>query len=246
MFRSLNFFQKIRQLSFKSFFAFYDLIFFNLVYIDASNDCNTLAFQLAGMGTRMWEIKVTQYSCEFSNLAPPGCLQYYYGVNAGQENQQMPLTEGTVESFNFAGKIHLANQNQNICIRRELNRCRICYSADVGNFDVSSEAKDEMGVAGKSGSCCGYGPDGMGTVGYDCVIIPGASKNTAMAKSVSGGSEFCGRQLATAALGMAKPAATICCKTFTLYPISFFFLKCDFLPYSNGRSFPNPFLVRLL
>merc|ERR1712029_94412 len=74
------------------------------MYIDASNDCNTLAFQLAGMGTRMWEIKVTQYSCEFSNLAPPGCLQYYYGVNAGQENQQMPLTEGTVESFNFAGK----------------------------------------------------------------------------------------------------------------------------------------------
>merc|ERR1712156_779886 len=161
------------------------------MYIDASNDCNTLAFQLAGMGTRMWEIKVTQYSCEFSNLAPPGCLQYYYGVNAGQDNQQMPLTEGTVESFNFAGKM---------------------------------------------GSCCGYGPDGMGTVGYDCVIIPGASKNTAMAKSVSGGSEFCGRQLATAALGMAKPAATICSM---VVPFQIRFLS-DSFEFAGKESAKNP------
>jgi hypothetical protein len=27
--------------------------------------------------------------------------------------------------------------------------------------------------------CCAYGNDGMGTDGYDCVIIPGASSATA-------------------------------------------------------------------
>ena len=108
-----------------------------------------MSFQLGGMGTRMWEIKVTQYSCEYNNLAPPGCLQYYYGVVPGQANQNMPAVEGQVESFNFAGKIHLASQNQNICIRRELNRCRICYAAAAGNFDVSSKAADNMGIAGK-------------------------------------------------------------------------------------------------
>lgn len=206
-----------------------------LVYVDASNDCNTLAFQLAGMGTRMWEIKVTQYSCEFSNLAPSGCLQYYYGVNAGQDNQQMPLTDGTVESFNFAGKIHLANQNQNICIRRELNRCRICYSAAAMMFDVSSNAADDEGIAGKSGSCCGYGKDGMGTNGYDCVIIPGASKGTANKMDVQA-SEFCGRQLATAALGEAKPAATVCSM---VVPFQIRFLS-DSFEFAGKESAKNP------
>jgi len=205
------------------------------IYVDASNDCNTLAFQLAGMGTRMWEIKVTQYSCEFSNLAPSGCLQYYYGVNAGQDNQQMPLTDGTVESFNFAGKIHLANQNQNICIRRELNRCRICYSAAAMMFDVSSNAADDEGIAGKSGSCCGYGKDGMGTNGYDCVIIPGASKGTANKMDVQA-SEFCGRQLATAALGEAKPAATVCSM---VVPFQIRFLS-DSFEFAGKESAKNP------
>lgn len=31
-------------------------------------------------------------------------------------------------SYNFAGGSHLANQNQNICIRRERNICRICWT----------------------------------------------------------------------------------------------------------------------
>ncbi len=26
--------------------------------------------------------------------------------------------------------------------------------------------------------CCGYGADGMGTKGYDCLVIPGAAKMT--------------------------------------------------------------------
>ncbi|TRY80320.1 hypothetical protein TCAL_11745, partial [Tigriopus californicus] len=30
----------------------------------------------------------------------------------------------------------------------------------------------------KSGMCCGYGMDGQGVKGYDCVMIPGAEKMT--------------------------------------------------------------------
>ena len=64
--------------------------------------------------------------------------------------------------------------------------------------------------------CCGYGADGMKTTGYDCVIIPGALKGTANNMDLLA-SEFCGRQLATAALGMAKPAGTVCCKFFKVF-----------------------------
>lgn len=53
--------------------------FFTKVYVDASNSCNQLAFQLASAAattiTRSWSIKVTQYSCDYPNLAPNGCDQ---------------------------------------------------------------------------------------------------------------------------------------------------------------------------
>ena len=52
--------------------------------------------------------------------------------------------------------------------------------------------------------------DAMQMVGYDCVVIPGASK--AMGSSDLGGSEFCGRQLAS--LMSAMPRATVCSKYF--------------------------------
>ena len=48
---------------------------------------------------RQWLIKITQYSCGFPNLAPVGCLQYFYGSPSG-----------VVKSFNFDGGMHLANQ----------------------------------------------------------------------------------------------------------------------------------------
>ena len=87
------------------------------MYVDASQACNMLSFQLAGTGKRSWEIKVTQFNCNYNNLAPSGCTQYYFGSDMG-----------TVQSFNYVGGVHLAKQNQNICIRREQNMCRICYA----------------------------------------------------------------------------------------------------------------------
>ncbi len=68
--------------------------------------------------------------------------------------------------------------------------------------------------------CCSYGVDGMNTMGYDCVNIPGAEK--AAATKLMTGSNLCGRSngLVTSnadsiAVNAADPEAnskTICCE----------------------------------
>jgi len=166
------------------------------MYVDASEACNILAFQLSGDAKRSWEIKIVQLSCDFSNLAPTGCTQWFYGE-----------VEGQIQSFNFNGGQHLANQNQNICIRRELNNCQICYSAASMQFDLTTMLADDFGVQGKSGMCCGYGPMAMFTGGYDCIIIPQGSRQADGADLI--GSEFCGRGLFTIAMFPSTTAATM-------------------------------------
>ena len=101
------------------------------MYVEASDACNILSFQLAGTGKYAWEIKITQLDCFSNELAPTGCTQYHFGE-----------ISGTVQSFNYVGGTHLANQNQLICIRRELNMCRICYATAMAKnvFDISGKA----------------------------------------------------------------------------------------------------------
>lgn len=68
-----------------------------------------------------------------------------------------------------------------------------------------------MAAGGKVGTgCCGYGNNGKVTTGYDCVMIPSATKQ-ATAGVVIGANAFCGRSsgLASQATGAAK---TVCCK----------------------------------
>jgi len=73
--------------------------------------------------------KVTQYDCNFNNLAPSGCTQYFFGA-----------TSQAVQTFNYDGGAQLAEQNQNICVRRERGNCRICWSAAIAtDFDVNGE-----------------------------------------------------------------------------------------------------------
>ncbi|TRY81217.1 hypothetical protein TCAL_15482, partial [Tigriopus californicus] len=95
------------------------------MYVASSAICNDLVFVLGSsleggrIENRRWTIKVTQYSCNHPNIPPNGCTQYYFGA-----------TVGTVKTYNFDGGQHLANQNQNICIRRERGNCRICYTTE--------------------------------------------------------------------------------------------------------------------
>lgn len=72
-------------------------------------------------------MKVTQYDCNFENLAPAGCTQYFFG----------PPSQ-SVQTFNFAGGQHLANQKQQICVRRERGQCQICWTTAMDTDFVVS------------------------------------------------------------------------------------------------------------
>jgi hypothetical protein len=190
------------------------------VYFDASDDCHSLNFQLgnvatgiASIATRTWSIKVTQYSCDYENLAPNGCDQWHFGSDASNYVQTFNFQSGT-----GVGR-HLANQEQQICIRRETGMCRICYSVDNVATDIGIGGKSD-GKAGVKGTvCCGYGVDGLAGVGAigggDCIIIPGAEKADDAAQVAQ---QICGSKMGlVTASGAAGTAAdpkpkTICSK----------------------------------
>ncbi|TRY67506.1 hypothetical protein TCAL_11774 [Tigriopus californicus] len=185
------------------------------MYVDTSDACNTLTFQLGstGIGTtianRQWSIKIVQLACDDENRAPPGCTQYYYGLNAG-----------TIQTFNYQNEQHLANQRQNVCIRQERGQCQICY-APVAETDFGiSSVIDTMGFIGAS-MCCGYGEDGAGMSGFDCLVIPGAQN--VMKTGIDAGSQFCGLFL-----GEMSPTTThkTICSSQT--PFSVLFLSDNF------------------
>ena len=87
-------------------------------------------------------MQVTQYSCDFDNLAPDGCTQYFFGS-----------TTGTVQSYNFndgAGE-HLANQDQAICVRRERSNCRICWAVMAKtDFEVSGAQRERENTVART------------------------------------------------------------------------------------------------
>ncbi len=96
------------------------------MYVD-SGHCNQLIFNIGHENfIRNWNIKVTQLSCDDRNLAPKGCTKYFYGVQTGE-----------IQSYNYDGQSHLANQREKFCIRREIGTCSICYNpAADGEFDL--------------------------------------------------------------------------------------------------------------
>jgi len=163
------------------------------MYIDASDSCNSLTFQIGSATfTRSWNIKVTQYAMDFANKAPKGCLQYHF---AGDGNDDGDLDATIIRSFNWNGGMgrHLANQDYNICIRREGGIRRVCYSQDaasfLNDFLISSGMLGDAGAVnlgkglhGKSAGYCGnYGAMGKGMPAavpeFDHLQIPRASTN---------------------------------------------------------------------
>merc|ERR1711971_892419 len=156
------------------------------MYIDASDSCNSLTFQIGDQTfTRQWNIKVTQYAMDFPNKAPKGCLQYHF---AGDGNDDGDLDPTVIRSFNWnvGNGRHLANQDYNICIRREATIRRICYGQDAANFlndfliskgAVGDTATPNVaqGLWGKvTGFCGNYGTTGKGAE-FDHLQIPRAS-----------------------------------------------------------------------
>jgi len=180
------------------------------LYVEANvNDCNRLRFSLGdditttyfitntrgtiSEATRSWDISVQQIECTSLTLPPVGCTQYFWGSGVA-----------TLQSFNwrsspsatptaFAG-VHLAQQHQRFCIRRERGNCVGCFMGAVIDFQVSG-APNSAETYTMPGGCCGYaavaseglvgstaaiadnfhtGADGSTQLGWDCIIIPGA------------------------------------------------------------------------
>lgn len=128
---------------------------------------------LSSLADRNWDIKIQQYECGHINAAPPGCTQYYWGP-----------VKGDVRSYNYAGAVHIAHQNQKVCIRRERSYCYACFaleSTTVANFQISG-ANGVPNVYTSVTQACGWGGEAANGLGdasneggaYDCVIIPGA------------------------------------------------------------------------
>jgi len=171
------------------------------MYVDMGADCIDLTFQL-GSGTLepKWKIRVTQYEATYDNLAPFGCTQYYWKQDSDSDGK------GTIQSYNWNGGKHLADQNQVICIRREDDKVKICYSTtDMNDISISG-AKQETAA-----SCGGYKKTGAGTY-RDALIIPSLEtvNGVAFATPVS---NICGQSgfgTGAAAILTAGTTKTVC------------------------------------
>ena len=94
--------------------------------LEARSDCNTLSFIWTSSTTRAWNIHIMQISCEAIWKPPEGCVQHFTG------------TTGYIYSYNYAGGVHLANQQYTNCIRAERGYCSIGYTAVTStDFQIS-------------------------------------------------------------------------------------------------------------
>jgi len=187
------------------------------MYVEADVDsCNILKFNLAAsaaalpaagrtnergvaaFANRNWDITVSQIECTSDTLPPPGCTKYFWGgVNGAR----------TLTSYNFqSNTVHLANQHERFCMRRERGNCIGCFATTANaNFAISGRADnaavytdgcctyhtmDSTGIAGVTNVAntdllnplTGQGGTAAAAstqMGFDCVIIPGAFVNVA-------------------------------------------------------------------
>jgi len=179
------------------------------MYVDSNDACNELAFLLgtsavdATTVSQSWSIRITQYACDYQNLAPSGCTEYLFGSSTGQ-----------ISSYNFnnGNGYNLANQNQKICIRSEGTNCRICYSATQADVSFGGSTTTKK-YTFQTKSCCTYDADGKGTTNRDCIIIPGLSKATGGSGAGLKFNAFCGGGCLATTQDTQKSTTTTKCKT---------------------------------
>ena len=102
------------------------------VYIDAADACTTLSFNIKenSVVKPKWLISVTQYTSDFNNKAPKGCLQYFFGAD-----------KGIITGLNWnssSGKS--MDRNKRVCIRREANRSSMEYH-QAGGTEIAKGNK---------------------------------------------------------------------------------------------------------
>lgn len=165
----------------KLFFSFSDMV---TVQPAITRGVTTLA-------TRAWDITISHIECTSLTLPPNGCTKYFWNA-AGR---------AVLNNYNFVSgdtlaTIHLAQQHERMCIRRERGKCVGCFSAATGDFDVSM-GNIILAHSTQVNGCCGYATvmgvtsilaaDNLGNgnwnaiggqIGWDCIIIPGAYMHT--------------------------------------------------------------------
>jgi len=171
------------------------------------DSCNDLTFHLADaatvatqvttnkgittLATRTWDITISQIECTSATLPPVGCTKYFWNA-AGRAQLTSHNWQTTTTS------IHLGQQHDRYCVRRERGMCVGCYATIASNFAVSGRGIAVHYTA--PGGCCGYHTQGvtegaaavnyvtegqaeggalaaitgLSQVGWDCIIIPGA------------------------------------------------------------------------
>ena len=159
------------------------------MFLDVTDECVDINIHIDTLDTttsRSWAIHVKQFTCGDTNAGPTGCLQYHTGTAGDIATFNWDLS-GTDTSV-FATTTHLANQNYDICFRREEGYCRQCYSPKFAtSFGVGLAAADMMSAAGKS---C-YNPNN------DYIEIPGAQQYATDGSAHSSSSEFKEKTAAT-------------------------------------------------
>merc|ERR1719270_520160 len=144
------------------------------------SSCVTALFTFGG-GTvnRRYTIHVIQYESTNETGGPPGCLQFFTGAT------------GMVQTFNWqtaTTSVHLADQNYDVCVRKMIGACAICWSPETtgnvatpttGTFGVSngmnSGAMTPMSAAGPAD--CRIPDQSNGQDSVDFIIIPSGVVN---------------------------------------------------------------------
>ncbi|TRY71623.1 hypothetical protein TCAL_16162 [Tigriopus californicus] len=110
---------------------------------------------------------------------------------------------------------------------------KICW-APTAFIDFAVSGKTSMmGYAGTT-NCCGYGTDGLKTLGFDCLSIPGAQSKTTGTAFFS---RFCGRSagLVNTATGVAAASKTFCTTTLP-FNVRFLSDNYEFIAVAIGEA----------
>merc|ERR1711981_1487791 len=105
----------------------------------------------SALATRAWDITISHIECSSATLPPTGCTKYYW--NAAGTARLINYNFQDTVAFN---NIHLAQQHERFCIRRERAKCVGCFTAAEEDFQV---AVNNEGIAAHysiTGGCCGY------------------------------------------------------------------------------------------
>jgi hypothetical protein len=86
----------------------------------------------------------------------------------------------------------------------------------------------KINIISQATQCCGYGAAGAGTMGFDCVVIPGAVKMTTPFTSVP--NQICGGKSVGLVTTAGMIGKTICSKFSLLFYSS---LKCCLLFFQS-------------